>query len=213
VRVRGIGEPIFPGHGADELVECRRHESLLNLAFAEADDFWLVCPYDTTALPDDVLAEARRSHPFVSETSAGSPGVDAIAAPFGQPLPDPPAGAVSLQVTVAGLGAMRHLVADHARALGLPREREFDFVLAVNEVATNSLEHGDGPVTLRLWRNGAGVVCELRDRGRFEYSLAGRRAPTPDDPRGRGLWIANQLCDLVQIRSSADGTVVRVHAA
>jgi anti-sigma regulatory factor (Ser/Thr protein kinase) len=28
---------------------------------------------------------------------------------------------------------------------------------------------------------------------------------------GRGLWIANQLCDLVQIRSSAAGSVVRMH--
>jgi anti-sigma regulatory factor (Ser/Thr protein kinase) len=28
---------------------------------------------------------------------------------------------------------------------------------------------------------------------------------------GRGLWLANQLCDLVQIRSGARGTVVRLH--
>lgn len=29
--------------------------------------------------------------------------------------------------------------------------------------------------------------------------------------RGRGLWLANEMCDLVQIRSSAHGTVIRVH--
>ena len=31
--IRGIGEPIWPGRGADELVECQLHESLLNVAF------------------------------------------------------------------------------------------------------------------------------------------------------------------------------------
>jgi hypothetical protein len=34
--------------------------------------------------------------------------------------------------------------------------------------------------------------------------------PADGQPYGRGLWIANQLCDLVQIRSSAAGTVVRM---
>jgi anti-sigma regulatory factor (Ser/Thr protein kinase) len=214
VRLRGIGEPVYPERSADELVECQRHESLLNLAFADAGSFWLVCPYDTRALPDEVLAEARRSHPFVDEQpSPGYVGADAIAAPFERPLPPPPADAVELQVAVEALGAMRHLVAERAAALGLDREREFDFVLSVNEIATNSLEHGAGPVTLLLWRNGSGVVCELRDQGRFVDPLAGRRAPTPDDPRGRGLWIANQLCDLVQIRTSALGTTVRIHVA
>ena len=30
---------------------------------------------------------------------------------------------------------------------------------------------------------------------------------------GAGLWLANQLCDLVQISSSARGTTVRVYQA
>jgi hypothetical protein len=28
---------------------------------------------------------------------------------------------------------------------------------------------------------------------------------------GRGLWMVNQLCDLVQLRSFPDGAAVRVH--
>src|SRR5690349_12963240 len=44
--IRGIGEPIWAGRTDAELVECHQHESLLNLAFADAADFWLVCPYD-----------------------------------------------------------------------------------------------------------------------------------------------------------------------
>ena len=41
VRLRGIGEPIFPARDPHELVECERHEALLNLAFAGADRFWI----------------------------------------------------------------------------------------------------------------------------------------------------------------------------
>jgi hypothetical protein len=41
--------------------------------------------------------------------------------------------------------------------------------------------------------------------------LAGRVRPGPRQRYGRGLWMANQLCDLVQLRSRRDGTVARVH--
>ena len=68
--MRGIGEPIWADRTAAELSECQLHESLINLAFAAADDFRLICPYDTAALPDDVIAEARRSHPVVSHDGA-----------------------------------------------------------------------------------------------------------------------------------------------
>ena len=53
--VRGIGEPIWASRSAAELVECQRHESLLNVAFAETAGFALLCPYDVVN-PD----EARR---------------------------------------------------------------------------------------------------------------------------------------------------------
>ena len=42
--MRGIGEPIWADRGPDELAECQLHESLINLAFAAADSFRLVCP-------------------------------------------------------------------------------------------------------------------------------------------------------------------------
>jgi hypothetical protein len=37
--------------------------------------------------------------------------------------------------------------------------------------------------------------------------------PEPGELDGRGLWLANQLCDLVQIRSGAGGTRVRLQMA
>jgi MEDS: MEthanogen/methylotroph, DcmR Sensory domain len=64
--IRGIGEPIYASRTPDELAECQLHEVLLNLAFADWDDFWLLCPYDLSALSDDVIAEALHSHPYVA---------------------------------------------------------------------------------------------------------------------------------------------------
>ena len=49
-RFRGIGEPIWAMRSASELVECARHEALLNLAFAGGRAWWLLCPYDTGSL-------------------------------------------------------------------------------------------------------------------------------------------------------------------
>ena len=62
-----------------------------------------------------------------------------------------------------------------------------------------------------VWREPGRVVCEVRGAGAIADPLADRRLPELDDPTGRGLWLANQLCDLVQIRSVRGELVVRVH--
>ena len=90
--IRGIGEPIWAGRSAPELVECQRHEALLNLAFADRPAFRLLCPYDTSALPAEVIEEACRSHPHLVEDgvereSPVARDLDAVAAPFDAPLP------------------------------------------------------------------------------------------------------------------------------
>jgi anti-sigma regulatory factor (Ser/Thr protein kinase) len=82
--------------------------------------------------------------------------------------------------------------------------------VAVNEVAANSARHGGGRGILRAWIDDEAVVCEIRDRGRIDDALVGRRQPSPDQIGGWGIWIANQMCDLVQIRSGPDGTATRL---
>ena len=143
--MRGIGEPIWADRNPSELVECQLHESLINLAFAAADDFRLICPYDTAALPDDVIAEARRSHPLVSYDGAETHshdycGIDKVAARFAESLSEPPATAEELTVTAGALRDARLLVRARAQKAGLG-ERADDFVLAVNEVLSNSIHH------------------------------------------------------------------------
>jgi hypothetical protein len=54
-------------------------------------------------------------------------------------------------------------------------------------------------------------VCEIEDTGNLDDPLADRRRPGAEATSPRGLWLANQLCDLVQIRSGPAGTAVRLH--
>jgi anti-sigma regulatory factor (Ser/Thr protein kinase) len=95
--------------------------------------------------------------------------------------------------------------------VGAPRVD--DFVLAMNELVGNSLRHGGGAGEVRLWVEADTVLGEVRDHGSLADPLAGRRRPRPEQTGGRGLWIVNQVSDLVQIRSRPGSTVVRVHMA
>lgn len=214
--VRGIGEPISAGRPPDELVEWQRHESLLNLAFADVPAFRLLCPYDTAVLDDHVIEEARRSHPYVlargvRRASPSFLGLDAIETAFAEPLPAPPASVPVIDFDASSLSALRDVVTARAAEAGLDDRRTGDLVLAVNEVATNSVRHGGGSGTLRIWVGTRWLVCDVEDGGRIDDPLAGRQEPRPGQYEGRGLWIANHLCDLVQVRTFADGSVVRLH--
>jgi anti-sigma regulatory factor (Ser/Thr protein kinase) len=214
--VRGIGEPIGPDRRAAELVECHRHESLLNVAFADTPAFTLLCPYDTEGLDPSVIAEAHRTHPYVRAgdeawQSSGYGGVQAAAAPFAAALPEPTRRAAELAFDLGALSALRTFVATVARAAGMAPSRIEDLILAVSEIAANSIRHGGGHGVLRVWDDDAAMVCEVRDDGRFADALAGRRRPEEGQQGGYGLWIANQLCELVQVRTFAAGSVVRLH--
>jgi anti-sigma regulatory factor (Ser/Thr protein kinase) len=215
-RLRGIGEPISAERSDAALAECHRHESLLNLAFADSGAWWLLCPYDTTSLPGDVIEEARRTHPFLAEngTHRASPtarDLEAIRAPFDEPLAEPPPGTPDFVFDTPGLAAVRLLVREKAHEAGFTNHRASDAVLAANEIASNSLRHGGGTGVLRVWTEDDNVICDLRDSGEIEEPLVGRIRPIIDQPGGRGMWLANQLCELVQVRSSAAGTIVRLH--
>jgi anti-sigma regulatory factor (Ser/Thr protein kinase) len=211
----GIGEPIWAGRSGAELAECQRHESLLNVAFDAGQAWRLVCPYDLAALDEEVIAAAHASHPFVVRDGIGSRSHGYVSmqdgwSPFAGALPaarEP----IELRFTCDELGTLRSTVARFAADVLRCRDRLDDLVLAANELATNSIYHGGGEGTLRLWREDETLLCEVTDRGEFAEPLVGRVFPAPDQWSGRGLWLANQLCDLVQIRSMPTGSVVRLH--
>ena len=89
--------------------------------------------------------------------------------------------------------------------------RTADLVLAENELATNSVTHGAGSGTLTLWAEDHSVICDVFDSGHLADPLAGRRRPDARATGGRGLWLANQLSDLTQLRRTTTGTRIRLH--
>jgi anti-sigma regulatory factor (Ser/Thr protein kinase) len=216
---RGVGEPIWAGRPGGEVVECQLHERLLNVAFADSGPWKLLCPYDIGALPAEVVQEARRSHPMVitagqRETSPPFLPAQHSVAELERDLPEPagPVAQLDFEPGPGALGALRAFVAHQARLAGVTDAGTDSLVLSVNELATNSLCHGKGRGTLRLWREAGTMVCEVRDSGSFAPApLVGRQRPSFEQTGGRGLWLANQLCDLVQIRAQDSGTVVRLH--
>lgn len=216
--VRGVGEPIWSGRSAAELVECQRHEALLNVAFDGSYAFSLMCPYDVSELPETVIAEALRTHPLVlhdgvdtfSEASAPHEMADAF---LDIPLPEPMVPFREMEFGFGELHSLRSLVTAVARRTAMGYDRCYDLVLALSEIATNSVIHGGGNGIFRIWVDERSVVCEIRDQGQLNDPLVGREQPPVDGFGQRGLWMVNQLCDLVQIRVFPSGTVVRLHMA
>jgi len=212
---RGIGEPVWPARTAAELDECRRHEALLNVAFDDGPAWRLLCPYDVAALPADAVGVAYLTHPQVCQdgsahaSDAYARGADQLAGT----LPPPPADREELSFTAETLREVRKLVERAARSAGMDPLRSEDLVLAVSEIATNSIRYGSGGGRFGLWRADGALVCEVADAGQIEDQLVGRRTPSACRPTQRGLWLVNQVCDLTQIRSSPRGTTVRVHMA
>ncbi len=210
--VRGIGEPAWPGRSAAELDECRRHEALLNAAFADGPEFVLLCPYDVEGLPEAVVQEARGTHPYVCEHGGCAPS-DTYLPPdcevFAGELEPAPDDADVLRFDVRVLRTVRDLVDTRALAAGLGSERRADVVSAATELAGNSIRHAGGLGTLRVWRDGSALLVEVEDAGRLQEPLVGRVRPPLEQPHGRGLWLVHQLCDLVQVRSCGGRTIVR----
>jgi hypothetical protein len=92
--MRSIGEPISTERNEAALVECHIHESLLNVAFREDPNFWLLCPYDTASLSIPVIEQAIANHPLVCDgaghRSSDTHHADPLEAGFAQPLPSSP---------------------------------------------------------------------------------------------------------------------------
>lgn len=114
-------------------------------------------------------------------------------------------------VYTTNLSEVRALAEKQAKMAGLPDERVIDFVIAVSEVAGNTVRHAKSSGSMDIWSDGNGVVCEIRDRGIIADPLAGRQPPPPDANGGHGLWLVHQVCDRVDLHTDKDGTVIRMY--
>jgi anti-sigma regulatory factor (Ser/Thr protein kinase) len=211
--VRGIGEFEWNGGSPVEAAELRYHEWLLNVAFARSAAWWLLCPYDLAVVQPALVSSARRCHPLVYAEGAHGPSGDYCDQPFEfDALAAPCDPHQALPYGHGDLGAVRAKVTACAAEHGVEGTRLRELLIAATEVAANSISHGGGTGTLRTWAADGMFTCEFHDAGHISDPLVGRVRPSPTQIGGRGMWLVHQLCDLVQIRSTADeGTTVRLH--
>src|ERR1700761_311158 len=125
-------------------------------------------------------------------------------------FPLAPLHAERLDFGLDDLHDIRSLVATGASAGGLDPGRVSDLVVAASELAANSILHGGGRGLATVWDDGDSVFVEVADAGTIADPMVGRVRPDPSAQSGRGLYIANQLCDHVSIDSTATGTRIRL---
>jgi anti-sigma regulatory factor (Ser/Thr protein kinase) len=180
----------------------------------------LTCFYPELPLHQSVLDGARRTHPRVlvdGELRANPehrPPRDVLTGypPAPPPLLGPPHH--RLRFRAWQLREVRRLLREALDESGFDEDRSDDVVLAVNEVASNAVEHGgDGTAELHVWCGSGELTCEVHDPGALTDPLPGLVAPPATDHRGRGLWIARQLCDLLHVWTDDEGTHVRMHCS
>ncbi|GAA4604107.1 anti-sigma regulatory factor (Ser/Thr protein kinase) [Actinoplanes octamycinicus] len=215
-RVAAIGEPIWPSRSGIEYPACAAHEALINAAFAGVAAT-VLCPYDAGRLDPAWVDDAWHTHPVMIESGQRKPspwytdGVTAAAA-FNQPLPPIPDAAATWEYTAAReLSAVRAFARGQAREAGLLGDRGEDFVLAVNELAENTIRYAPGGGVISTWTEPGRLVCQVDDGGHLTDPLVGRIPPSVNREGGRGLLLANQVCDLVRIHTEPGSTSIRLH--
>lgn len=213
-RVRIVSQLAWPGRTDDEFVACVEHEALVNGAL-EGYQATGLCLYDANRLGDDVLADARATHPLLwsrgSLQSSGEYAPDDVLARCNQPLPANP-GAVTYMVRrSADLSPARSFAVKYAGWIGMSRDGIEDLQLIATELATNSLMYTDGACRLAFWKDDDHLVCEARDTGRFDDPLVGRLDPGPSAPASRGLFLVNAISDLVRTHTTTTGTTIQAY--
>jgi anti-sigma regulatory factor (Ser/Thr protein kinase) len=125
-------------------------------------------------------------------------------------LPLAPLQARRLEFGLDDLHDVRALVTAAATAGGLSPSRTADLAVAASELAANSILHGGGRGLATVWGQDGTAFVEVADAGTITDPKVGRGCPDPAAERGRGLYIATQLCDEVSIDSSPTGTRIRL---
>ncbi len=217
-RIRLVGEPAWELGHETRVRDWARHESVINVAFASLP-VTFICPYDARALPEEVLRHARETHPEIVDGAGSSPS-DSYEDPreFCRRLDstvEAQGSSPELEM-IFGLGdlpAVRRLAGSFAIEAGLSGPRTEEMVLAVNEIATNAVLHGQPPTTVRAWQPEGEIIFEVTDAGGgIRNPLAGQLPPPPEGLGGRGLWLTRLLCDAVEVCNTG-GCTITVHAA
>jgi anti-sigma regulatory factor (Ser/Thr protein kinase) len=213
-RVRIVSQLAWPGRTDEEFVACLQHEALVNEAM-EGYPATSLCLYDASLLDDDVVADARATHPLLWKRGAlqrsSDYAPDDVLERCNQPLAANPGAVTYLVKQSADLRPARSFAVDYAGWVGLSQDSIEDLQLVATELATNSLMYTGGACRLAFWRDAEHLVCEARDTGRFDDPVVGRLDPGPCGPASRGLFLVNAISDLVRTHTTTKGTTIQAY--
>jgi anti-sigma regulatory factor (Ser/Thr protein kinase) len=132
------------------------------------------------------------------------------AAPPKRPEPRPPVEPLRLryQARPSALAPTRALLRTWLEQAGASEREVYEVTVACNEACTNSIEHPLRKPGADFFEVEAECIADelllvVRDFGRW-------RDHGPVGDRGRGLRFINELMDSVEVKSSEEGTEVRM---
>ncbi|WP_433256040.1 ATP-binding protein [Streptosporangium sp. CA-135522] len=106
---------------------------------------------------------------------------------------------------------VRDFATAQAMRSGMSQERLADFLVAVNEVATNAVTHGHAAAKamLRMWAVDRTLVVEIHDEGCWTpLETPGLTPPGPYATSGMGLWVARMISSDIAFETGAAGTFI-----
>ncbi|MEV5412685.1 sensor histidine kinase [Thermopolyspora sp. NPDC052614] len=222
-RVLLIGDQRWQDRTTRETREWIRYESIANRVLATVHGTGL-CLYDRRTTPPEVMAAMYRTHPYSLTPHPATasdpprrnngyvPPESMLLEGDDKPFDDPPVWSEAIAFALPTLKRLRDFVATRARRAGMPGERVSALILCVAEIAANAVEHGGGRGVASIWEDDDEIICEICDPGgTLQDSHPGYLPPPEGSPRGYGLWLTRQTCDLMEIRATQGVTKVRLH--
>jgi hypothetical protein len=214
-RVRILAEPVWAGRSAREITAWTRMEAALNVTLASTG-ISMICPYDARTTDAHILADALRTHPArvagshrslspqYTDPAAFARSCDA------RPLAEPPEDAETFGFD-GDLRGLRRFIVGSAGAHGVTGDRADMLVLAVSEVGAYLKSRWPASATVQTWEQPGAIVCDFRQPGaRISDPFLGLRPAELVPGDGDGLWLANQICDWMDIRSDAAGSTIQL---
>ncbi|TQS05686.1 ATP-binding protein [Microbispora sp. SCL1-1] len=112
--------------------------------------------------------------------------------------------------SLADLPDLREFAAAEALRRGMPEDAIGDFLVALNEVATNAVTHGSTKARLGIRSDGTALVVAVHDDGRAwrPEGEPGHDPPPENATSGMGLWVARMLSNELQVTTGPRGTTV-----
>ena|SRR5689334_14051941 len=114
-------------------------------------------------------------------------------------------------VTLSDMQQLRRHLSRLARQAGLPNDRAEEFVIAVHEAVINAIRHAGGRGEVAVVQDDQRrLIAEVSDAGPGTPRSITLTMPPTTAQGGRGLPLAGELADHIEVHSDRHGTTVRL---